>query len=139
MELAGGWRHAIEGSDLADHPIFQRFPHGSCGDSSRTLAKFLESHGVTGVEYVLGGSVSHPQGLPTHAWLEIGGIIVDITADQFEWYPGPAVIVGRDRTWHSQFAERDRDTNTLEDYSQPQLLDLYDRILHQVPARLRPR
>jgi len=39
---------------------------------------------------------------PTHAWIERDGVIVDITADQFDDVE-QAVIVTADRTWHDQF------------------------------------
>lgn len=43
----------------------------------------------------------------THAWLERGGVLLDITADQFHAYGLPLragpVFLGTDRGWHAQF------------------------------------
>jgi len=44
---------------------------------------------------------------PTHAWLERGSLLLDITADQFDVLPlhlGP-VFLGTDRHWHDQFEQ----------------------------------
>ncbi|MER5866159.1 hypothetical protein [Kitasatospora sp. NPDC002040] len=38
-----------------------------------------------------------------HAWLELDGLIMDITADQFDDAPGERAWVTRDRQWHDTF------------------------------------
>ena len=41
-----------------------------------------------------------PRGWSTHAWLELDGLVIDITADQFDQEP---VVVTRRSTWHRGF------------------------------------
>ena len=52
---------------------------------------------MTGWDYV-----SARRGERTHAWLERDGVIVDITADQFD-DAKCSVIVTTDDSWHRQF------------------------------------
>jgi hypothetical protein len=58
---------------------FHEFPMGSCGDASLLLGKYLDEMGLGQFDYVCG-----ELGRQSHAWLEKDGIIVDITADQFD-------------------------------------------------------
>jgi hypothetical protein len=53
------------------------------------------------VEYVSGIRVLD---LQTHGWIEGGGVIVDVTSDQFDDV-AEEVAVTKDHSWHSQFAE----------------------------------
>ena len=60
---------------------FRKFPLGTCGAISDILAEHLYKQGIQEIEYVSGVSDQHRQN--SHAWLEIAGYIIDITADQF--------------------------------------------------------
>lgn len=44
------------------------------------------------------------RGRNSHAWLEVRGEIVDITADQFD-EGASAVFLPRERTWHDAFVD----------------------------------
>jgi hypothetical protein len=81
---------------------FGSFPNGTCGPVSELMGRIiLERTGHEGI-YVCGEG--HPALKPqqSHAWLEVSGIIVDLTYDQFE---------GTDLTgwvheasqWHAKF------------------------------------
>lgn len=76
---------------------FEHFPLGACGDSSLMLGEFLFELGCGTFEYFSGDCDGWH-----HAWIENGGVIVDITGDQFPEF-GKPVYVGRDRTWHSRY------------------------------------
>jgi hypothetical protein len=96
--------------------------------ASKLLAKHLvEVEGITPVEGVANGRrklKSADRDGPieqSHFWLEVGGYIVDITADQFDESLDP-VIVTRDRTWHDQFQFQTR-------MSQQVVLSLSDFLL----------
>lgn len=79
------------------------FPRGACGDTSLLLGTLLVDHGVAGFEYICGDRGSHDDGTWTsHAWLHRDGLVIDITADQFDDGPGP-VIVSSDSAWHRGF------------------------------------
>lgn len=98
------FRAALEESDRSLLPIsFQEFPRGSCGDAALLLGKYLQDCGLGPFNYVC-GSIREDGGrdFHSHAWLQRGDIIVDITADQFDGILDP-VVVTRDHSWHSRF------------------------------------
>lgn len=69
-------------------PNFEDFPNGSCGDASLVMAWYLREHGITEfIEYV------SSQKTPSHAWLEVEGWLLDITADQRAWGNLPVWIM----------------------------------------------
>jgi hypothetical protein len=83
------------GASLAD------FPHGSCSDAADLLGTYLSERQFGEFEYVSGERQcpSDPTRRHSHAWLEQGSLIIDITADQFEEANDP-VLVTRDSVWH---------------------------------------
>ncbi|ABQ66528.1 hypothetical protein Swit_0157 [Rhizorhabdus wittichii RW1] len=77
-----------------------RFPHGACGHCSEMLAYYLQLRfGITANYVCKEFYDAHGARETSHAWLELGGLIIDISGDQFGW---PAVIVTR----HSDAHER---------------------------------
>jgi hypothetical protein len=96
-QAAARFRKAIIVSGGGDHIVFRDFPRGSCGDTSILLGEYLSELGYGEWSYVPG-----VRGRSTHAWIEQRGVIVDITADQFEDMDEP-VIVTTSRDWHGQF------------------------------------
>ena len=104
-KLASQFRNALDQLEWSQMPDgFKDFPAGTCGNISNILAEYLYECGVTGVELVIGTNALHG----SHAWLEISGVIVDITADQFPDISA-SVTVTRDHRWHSQFEENEGD------------------------------
>lgn len=99
-DLATMARRALEqgGFELVS---LEAFPSGACGDVSEMLGQLLTDRGLGVWQYV-----SH-RCPPSHAWLELDGWIINITADQFNDRAeyGPAqrdVIVTQDRCWHEK-------------------------------------
>jgi hypothetical protein len=85
----------------AGNYLFKRFPKGCCGNVSHILGCFLISQGYEDISYVAGERTVNDQ-YQTHAWLEWGGWIIDITADQFA--DGlSAVFMERDSEFHRSF------------------------------------
>lgn len=78
----------------------KRYPVGSCGDASLLLGAYLVDQGVEGFLYICGKYGEH-NGL-THAWLQRGNCVVDITASQFLDAPSP-IVVASPSPWHSRF------------------------------------
>jgi hypothetical protein len=74
----------------------KEFPRGSCGDVSDILGMFLRETLEVECEYVSGWADGQ-----SHAWLEIGEITIDITADQFA--ANEAVIVSCESVFHRKF------------------------------------
>lgn len=116
--LSREFRAAIEGADKARLFItFENFPRGSCGDAALLLARYLSDHGAGMADYVLGargvGNDAH-----SHAWLQLGDLIIDITADQFPDQPEP-VIVATDSPWHEAFEGKVQHAADFELYGPP--------------------
>lgn len=110
------FRSAIERCDARRLPItLADFPGGACGDAALLLAKHLQLAVIWPLMYVCGWmAMAHRN--QSHAWLEYGDLIIDITADQFEGISDP-VIVTADRAWHGRFtvtSSREADYNNWD-------------------------
>jgi hypothetical protein len=111
FRLAQVFRTGIEQCDSLKLPItFQDFPLGACGDTTLLIAKYLQHHNYGNFQYVLG-----KRDKKTHSWAQRDGLIVDITADQFDDNQNP-VIVTTDFTWHSTFEIQDVHNADYEKY-----------------------
>lgn len=95
------FRNALECADLGFLPTLADFPCGSCGDASLLLGQFLRDSGFGDFDYVCGEKF-HDNRTQTHAWLQRDGLIIDITADQFDDVDSP-ILITNDHAWHSQF------------------------------------
>lgn len=111
-QLATEFRLAIEACTEVRKLIYtlKDFPSGSCGDATLLLAKYLEENGCGKFSYYLGGRSKH-----SHAWLQRGNLIVDITADQFEDQT-QSVIVTVDQGWHSHFDGKEEHVADMDIY-----------------------
>ena len=97
------FREALDKIDWSMMPIqFQKFPTGTCGDVSDILAEYLYSLGIQPIEYVCG-----IQGGASHAWLEIDGKAIDVTADQFKGV-SEKVLIQPSTVWHSKYEIENR-------------------------------
>jgi hypothetical protein len=99
-DLATRARRAFEQGGF-ELKTLQGFPAGACGDASEMLGQLLDDLGLGRWRY------TSFQNMPSHAWLEGDGWIIEITADQFNDWPQyapaqPDVLVTQDRTWHDQ-------------------------------------
>lgn len=99
---ATNFRSLIERSPTRQLPVtLQNFPRGACGDAALLLAEYLSERGYGPFRYVLGEREGR-----SHAWIEGHGLIIDITADQFEDFDQP-VFVSDTSTWHQTFDGED--------------------------------
>jgi hypothetical protein len=124
------FRTAIINCDPNILPVnLRNFPAGACGDASLLLGEYLKLKGFSPLEYVVGF-----RGEQSHAWLELGGILIDITADQFESIE-EAVIVTNDKSWYKQFKQFSRSSTNIklkyknERETLERLLDAYRNIV----------
>lgn len=103
--VAQAVRERIESADLSTaHECFRRFPRGACGATSDVLATLLERRfGVAPIW--VHADVGSGETWSSHAWLEVEGFTVDITADQFGQ---AAVIVATRSAWHHGLTIRSR-------------------------------
>lgn len=125
---AAVFRAAILRCPRGDLPTLKNFPDGSCGDAAILLGQYLFDRSLGLWQYAGGFRKTD---LRSHAWLERAGLIVDVTADQFEDVEEP-VLVTRDRSWHAQFVYPEpRHPARISDYdpgTQTRLRPIYERI-----------
>lgn len=139
-EAAVRVRRAIESIACEDLPItFSHFPSGACGDASLLLGTYLEDQcGFGSFDYISGERGSHDQGTWTsHAWLQRGDLVVDITADQFPDAPAP-VIVAAPSLWHRAFEVESTHPANLNRWSGTgayDVLKLYARVRRLLDRR----
>jgi hypothetical protein len=72
------------------------FPRGCCGAMSDMLGEYLNSSGIGVFLYVRAN-----REMASHAWVELDGIIIDITADQFQGRQ--RVYVGEADDWYKEW------------------------------------
>jgi len=135
-ELARAFRAAIEAVPVKQRPIgMQDFPRGACGDASLLLGAYFNDKRVPGFEYVCGErGCKSDNTWTTHAWLQRGACIVDITAGQFQDAPEP-VIVANPSLWHACFETeppRNADFRLWSGYGAEILHSMYARILANI-------
>lgn len=91
-------RARLEGADLSRaHECFRSFPRGACGATCDVLATVLERRFGVRPLWVNTDVYEGEVWRGSHAWLEVDGVTIDITADQFGEAP---VIVTRHSPWH---------------------------------------
>lgn len=104
-QLATTFRGAIEESkdEFPDSlkRKFESFPKDVCFHASALLAEYFLEKGVPDVYFVVNGRLDgDPE--KSHAWIEIGTVIVDITASQFpDIFEN--VMIKENRTFHERF------------------------------------
>ncbi len=84
---------------LPDH--LKKFPCGCCGVVSELLGDYFNTQLGLRVEYVCGEKDGG-----SHAWIELDGVVIDITSDQFEGRP-PVFIAAKD-SWYTSWEEASR-------------------------------
>lgn len=105
-KIATGFRRAMEANRGEAHPrclqVLGDFPRSCCHHACRFLARHLHELGFLAAEGR--GGLLDGDGV-RHNWIEVDGIVVDITADQFRCIDPrpPAVIVTTDRAIHGRF------------------------------------
>ncbi len=104
-ESASLFRLALEQCHADLSISFSEFPSGSCGDTSELLGAFLNDNGLGKFDYVCAefGNMSD-NNWGTHAWLEQGDLVIDITADQFDFI-SEKIIVCNNSYWHKSLDE----------------------------------
>ncbi len=66
-----------------------KFPRGVCGTASDVLAEYLYDLGYSNIQYVY-GMVGETD--CSHAWIEICGVAVDVTSDQFDVHSEGVIV-----------------------------------------------
>lgn len=109
-EISTRFREAIVSTPRSNFPwnssmSTSQFPSGCCGDASQTLATYLHSELGIICDYIQGKKGGKYNEIGSHGWLEIKGIVIDITADQFNdrGYELQDVYVGPKTDWYESF------------------------------------
>ncbi len=83
------------------------FPGGCCDDTSQVLATLIYDEFKVISKLFRGNSFKGHPDIKTHVWLEVEGLIVDITLDQFNEYDSnynfPPVYVGKKLSFYNKF------------------------------------
>lgn len=98
--LAADFRGAIERARAARLPgALPYFPEGACRVTSRLFAQHLARVRGAGLgqRELVSGILPGAESGARHYWLEVAGVVIDLTADPFG---EPAVVVGRRTTFH---------------------------------------
>ena len=106
FEIAKAFREAIISvpkNEFRTSLSCTEFPHGCCDDASQLLAAFLSDKGFDGSVRVHGIHGGNEGELRTHVWLSYSGLIIDITADQFEDYNEHPILVSLKSKFHDSF------------------------------------
>lgn len=108
------------------------FPNGACDDTALLLARHLREagYGPFVLRYARHGHDEIPAG---HAWLRLGDIDIDITADQFPDQPA-RVIVARDSRWHAGLRRVDDQDADYTRYVDPHVVQRFDAAFHTILA-----
>ena len=85
LKLAQDFRSAVEETIKAGGAPthIKGYPHACCGIISELMGDYLNTLGIGEFFYVCAMKDG-----ASHAWLEVGELIVDITGDQFPGRPG---------------------------------------------------
>lgn len=110
-ELVFTFRHAIDTaiSNGENGYYFRKFPTGQCGTTSDMLAQYLIDNGYRQIIYVNGTYYGNtPFECQSHTWIEVNGLVIDITGDQFKYHNKPLkynipVYVGPMTVYYQQF------------------------------------
>lgn len=90
--LVFNFRNAIETAKANNEPgeLFRKFPVGQCGHISDILAQYLIDNRIGSVIYVNGTYYGDDcDDRWSHTWLVVGGLVIDITGDQFKYHKEP--------------------------------------------------
>ncbi|MAZ86217.1 MAG: hypothetical protein CL693_01100 [Cellvibrionaceae bacterium] len=123
LELASDFRAVLESLDWGCIGKSGEFPKGCCHYASGFLIDFLESRGVVGARLVRGHYEPDIDNA-AHYWVEVSGLAIDVTADQFSFCDEP-VIVQPASEWHEpNFSFARMDVDRTYHSSNPQLCAL---------------
>ncbi len=112
------------------------FPRGSCGRMTTLLGSFLKREGLGVFTYVCaerGEECGPLNDWTSHAWLEKDGLIVDVTADQFDDCKDE-VIVTTDSDFHRSFVvtpDSCRELEIIELGGSPDLVATYEYLVNE--------
>ena len=128
--LATKFRAVMEDTDFSDTSWLQNFPRNACDITSKLLGVYLFDMNQRGFSMVWATIDASRK----HVWLENRGLVVDITADQFEFGIPPVVVeylpawhIGLEKFKTTEFDQTYYDINMGTDHK-TFVYDMYNRI-----------
>ncbi|MDO6524724.1 hypothetical protein Q4519_03405 [Motilimonas sp. 1_MG-2023] len=122
-----------------------KFPEACCDDSSQLLAAYLSDNGYSNAKLIRGANGGFNEELGSHVWLNLDGVHIDITSDQFNkyGYKNPPIIIAEHNDFLSSFEAQDDGIADyrihLKKYSSPGLesdfKSCYATVLERLLAR----
>lgn len=107
-KFAGACRRGLLGLTNRPGSMFNGFPRGACGPAAELVGRLLKERlGLDGV-YVCGAGHSTLSANQSHAWFEAGGVIFDLTHDQFAGTGVAGWVLPLDSPWHQAFSDQHR-------------------------------
>jgi hypothetical protein len=133
-KLARDFRAALVRVSKRGGVLFGAFPRGACGNASEMFAYHLWTTQQIAAALV---SAEMKRGrFQSHAWIELDGLIVDLTIDQFSTWHGDVPHIGPRTAWHTRWKIVSR--NVITAYDPAQLLrswgGAYDDVFRAVLA-----
>lgn len=135
FQAANAIRESIDSIYMQLGITFESFPRGACGDATLILGTYFIDQGFSEFNYMLGDYGSHEDDTwSSHAWLQNGDLVVDITADQFPEI-SEKVIVSRDSSWHRALKGNAENVANFRIYDQNTVAN-FQRIYSKVVAEI---
>ena len=122
-DAARKFRRAIQKGRSNLPEWFKDFPKGCCGDATAMLGSYLKENGFGSFLFISSEFFLTKEGVPqnpSHAWLNRGELIVDITASQFD-DELEDVIVSDNSEWHKKWEQtvlREAEYNSCSNISE---------------------
>lgn len=131
--LCSDFRDAIERVSPAQLTSqMARFPVGACDDTALLLARRLREAGY-GPFLLRYARYGDEEITPGHAWLRLGDVDIDITADQFSDQTH-RVIVARRSAWHASLRVVDDQAADYRAYTEAHVVAAFDRAYARIMA-----
>lgn len=138
LKDVSAFRQTLESLEKSNFPSMTSFycsdfPRGCCGDTAELLGCLLTLKYQQECLYVSATGLGDNYSI-SHAWLEVDGYIIDITADQFndDGYDVEAIIVTKDSYFHSLFHEVIKRNFIVNDPQLSSIKYVYEKVLNKV-------
>ena len=101
-------------SSFSEHHRFRSFPRDCCDWASEILVLYLNEKSYRNMRLVTGCRTTGSIDTPRHTWVEVDGIIVDVTAWQFKDMKGKEITVSNESKWHGEWDILPRDCAKID-------------------------
>lgn len=108
VSLSAAARRALELDAQGASSLLRGFPKGACGPAAELVGRVLaERLGLESV-YVCGDDHPLLSASQSHAWTEVGTLLIDLTHDQFSDTGLVGWVHPSKSAWHRMFRDQER-------------------------------